>query len=204
MLETVKQTQWHYTKKRASRILLKAATRNIVLAALLSFALFMLPYVLIYIDYYKLPSRAELDTRNWVGLPLLTCLSAGLFGSYFSRLHYIQKYSATLSCNELLSAKDIPAIIVRGSVGVCGAALLYFFLHSEIVTGALIPDFRKASVEFILDAPQHAWLLTANKDLALLVVWGFFAGFSERLLPSILTTTEGKLITKAGDDQEKK
>jgi hypothetical protein len=52
------------------------------------------------------------------------------------------------------------------------------------------------------DKEMYPRLLIANKDLALLVVWGFFAGFSERLLPSILTTTEARLAkTEAKTDR---
>ena len=198
LIETVKKIQWTLTKKYLSRVLLRAATKNIVLAALLSFFAFIFPYILIFLDYYQSPAVADRVIHQWVGFPLLTCLSAGLFGSYFSRLLYIQKNSATLSYDELVSTKDVFAIIVRGSVGVCGAALLYFFLHSGIITGALLPDVHKMSVDLSPELLEYPHLLIANKDLALLIIWGFFAGFSERLIPSILATTERKLSATAG------
>src|SRR5271166_2569842 len=47
LLETVKAIQWELTKKYLSRSLLKVATRKIVFAALMSFALFIVPYVCI-------------------------------------------------------------------------------------------------------------------------------------------------------------
>jgi hypothetical protein len=198
LIETVKKIQWTLTKKYLSRVLLRTATKNIVFAALLSFVAFIFPYIIIFLDYYQSPAVADRVIHQWVGFPLLTCLSAGLFGSYFSRLLYIQKNSATLSYDELVSTKDVFAIIVRGSVGVCGAALLYFFLHSGIITGALIPDVSKMSVDLSREPLEYPRLLIANKDLALLIIWGFFAGFSERLIPSILATTEKKLETADG------
>jgi len=189
-------------KKYLSRVLLRNATKNIVFAALLSFFAFIFPYILIFFNYYESPAVADRLIHQWVGFPLLTCLSAGLFGSYFSRLLYIQKNSATLSYDELVSTKDIFAIIVRGSVGVCGAALLYFFLHSGIITGTLVPDVHKMSVDLSQEPQEYPHLLIANKDLALLIIWGFFAGFSERLIPSILATTEGKLTTTDGTGRD--
>ena len=74
-----------------------------------------------------------------------------------------------------------------------GATIL--FLHSGIITGALIPDVDKMSVDLSQEPQKYSHLLIANRDLALLIIWGFFAGFSERLIPSILATTEGKLTT---------
>jgi hypothetical protein len=127
-------------------------------------------------------------------------------------LLYIQKYSSSIGYDELVSTKEMVAIILRGSIGVCGAALLYFFLHSGIITGSLVPTIDKISVEFIqpavlakslnasgVEAPfLYPRLLVANKDLALLIIWGFLAGFSERLLPSILATTESRLASTTG------
>ncbi len=199
LLETVKATQWQLTKKYLSRKLLKLATRNIVFAAMASFLLFIIPYICIIVDFYLTDDKGKVDVtiHQWVGLPLLTCLSAGLFGSYFSRLLYIQKNSISLTYDELVSTQDKIAITLRGAVGICGAALLYFFLHSGVITGSLVPDINNLSIE-IIKQQMYPRLLIANKDLALLVIWGFFAGFSERLLPSILARTEASLTTSRG------
>src|SRR5262249_50554513 len=143
LVQTVGSIQWHLTKKYLSRGLLRLVTRNIVFAALASFCVFIFPYVWIFFDFYRSPDRAAADIQQWVGFPLLTCLSAGLFGSYFSCLLYIQKYSSSIGYDELVSTKEMVAIILRGSIGVCGAALLYFFLHSGIITGSLVPTIDK-------------------------------------------------------------
>jgi hypothetical protein len=195
LVETVTRTQWQMIKKYLSKILLKVATRNIVFAAMLSFGIFIGPYLYIYFAYYRSPGTLNVLIHQWVAFPLLTCLSAGLFGSYFSRLLYIQKNSKTLNYDDLLSALEVFAIVVRGAVGVCGAALLFFFLHSGLLLGPLVPNIQNALV--VLDQKEEfPQLLIANTHLALLVIWGFFAGFSERLVPSILATTEeGLLIT---------
>jgi hypothetical protein len=194
LIETVKRIQWHETKKYLSRVMVKIATRNIVFAALFAFALFISPYVLMFLEYYFSVNILDHDVHKWVGFPLFACLSAGLFGSYFSRLLYIQQYSKTLSYDELVVTPDIVAIIVRGSVGICGAALLYFFLHAGIIEGPFIPDFSKFAMQLTPETPaQYPRLLMVNNQLALLIVWSFLAGFSERLVPSVLATTESKL-----------
>ena len=94
----------------------------------------------------------------------------------------------------MLSALEVFAIVVRSAVGVCGVELLFFFLHFGVLLGTLVPNIK--NVLIVLDQKEkYPQLLVANTDLALLVIWGFFAGFSERLVPSILATTEEGLLT---------
>lgn len=198
LIDTVRRIQWHQTKKYLSRVMVRTASRNIVFAALSAFVLFISPYLVMFFEYYWWTKGLQDEIHKWVGFPLFSCLTAGLFGSYFSRLLYIQQYSKTLSYDELVATPDIIAIIVRGSVGICGAALLYFFLHAGIIQGQFIPDFNKFAMQLPQETPeQYPRLLMVNSQLALLIVWSFFAGFSERLVPSVLATTESKLANEA-------
>jgi hypothetical protein len=71
-----------------------------------------------------------------------------------------------------------------------GAVIVFFFLKSGIVSGVVFPDFSQIGVEeFAIKAP-HDPVYFPTESWALLVVWSFLAGFSERLVPSILRETE--------------
>jgi len=175
LIDTVKEIQREQVRRHLSKIYLKHMTKQLLIAGLSSCALFVLPWLLLRLNVFVNPKWS-------VAIPIWTCLAAGLFGAYFSRLIYIQKAFTTLSYDELISSRDTVAIVLRGSIGLCGAALLFFLLLSGIVEGgSFIP---KATIE--LKPPTDI----ASKDLALLFVWGFFAGFSERLVPNILAKTE--------------
>ena len=80
-----------------------------------------------------------------------------------------------------------------------GAVLVFFFLKSGIIGGGVFPDFSQIGVEeFAIKAPTDSpstisfRLYYPTKSWALLVVWSFLAGFSERLVPSILRETEAR------------
>jgi len=132
---------------------------------------------------------------NWVGVSLVTALTAGLFGALFSRLLFIQNNWNALSLDELKSTVEFSSIFLRGIVGMCGAAIVFFFLHSDLIAGGLVPDFKKIGLVLQKTETGDVWpqLILPNRDLALLVVWSFLAGFSERLVSNILSTTETTL-----------
>ena len=90
-----------------------------------------------------------------------------------------------------------------------GAIVVYYFLLSGVIGGGLLPGCKEIGLHQ-LDFSETPWVKSAvplrlilpNAQLALLVVWSFLAGFSQRLVPSILQTTEASLGESAAQHQK--
>lgn len=128
--------------------------------------------------------------RTYPGL--VVALASGFFGATFSMLLQTQRRTAAASLDDLSSASSWRTLMVRSSVGLGGAAILYFFFRSGLLGGNLWPDLSKLSFEPLENATLA---LVPNQHWCLLVIWCFLGGFSETLVPNILTRTEEKAST---------
>jgi hypothetical protein len=170
------------------------ATNRILKCLLLSFFLLVVPNLLLNFDSITAPSHF------WSLFALYTALSAGLLGAFTSRLNAIQRQWAKMSLNEVFLQREWSYTFLRAGVGVCGALIIYVFLRSGIVEGALFPRFEDISMVFVTPALENALpfvFVMPSKALALLTFWCFLAGFSETLVSSILKSTEQQLTDAA-------
>ena len=121
-----------------------------------------------------------------------------MLGALFSRLITLQTNWSVMALDELYNARAIHYILLRASIGMCGALIVYFFLQSGLVKGNVFPDFQKLTLEMKSFGGDGVFrsstrLVLPSADLALLIVWSFIAGFSESLVPSVLTNTERQI-----------
>lgn len=229
MNNILEELHWEDQKRFFVTPLLKLAVRRIVWLASIVFVLVLLPYLYLYGLYlFGYPIKIEYPDKipsiaTWVWLPFFTVVTAGAFGAYFSRLIDISMYSGRFSTIELESAGTWRNLFLRGAVGILGAFVLFLFLKSGLLQGNMFPDFTKMGLDFIsyngsadggTDAAAKAaslletmHLIMPSNALALLAMWSFLAGFSERLVPSILANTESSFAKSAdiaGGGQQQK
>jgi hypothetical protein len=116
----------------------------------------------------------------------------GLLGALFSRLLTTLQPRTPAGVDELYNAATFRYILLRGTIGILGALVVYFFLQSGLVKGSVFPDFEAPLGVKMLEG-AGMWptkLLLPSASLALLIMWSFIAGFSESLVPNILQSTE--------------
>ncbi len=209
LLDILEETHWAVQRKFHSRPIQKSATRRLVWIGMLACFLFILPYIYIYLRIWMGDDKYTLPFDSWAWLPLWTAITSGFFGAMFSRLLYLQSNWDTLSLGSLKDARDYSSILLRGSVGMTGAIVVYYFLLSGVIGGGLFPRFEEIGLNQLSFKDQKAGsdivalrLVLPNVQLALLVVWSFLAGFSERLVPSILQTTEAS-VAESGKQRQK-
>jgi hypothetical protein len=128
----------------------------------------------------------------WYHFALYTAVTFGLLGALFSRLLTMLKTRSVAVLDELYIAASFQYILLRGTIGILGALVIYFFLQSGLVEGSVFPKFDQLGMK-VISPGGSAWpmkLLLPSGSLALLIVWSFIAGFSESLVPTILENIE--------------
>jgi hypothetical protein len=181
----VNDLQWRYTVSEVKR----GYTKDITLKTSHLFIVSMLVFAGAVLVTLAFPSLRELDLRL-----LVPAVLAGCWGAAFSMLSSLKE---RLEASELDALKVLRARWVLGSrvlIGAGAASILYFFFVSGLVTGSAFPALKP--IESGPAAP-HIWLGT----LAMLIVWCFIAGFSERLIPGLLAKTEARLDTPASPER---
>jgi hypothetical protein len=194
LLRIMERLHWHAKKRYLSRPIRKQATKNILWCMLVAFALAVFPYIAIWLDF----NGGHGLRPYWTLFALYTALVSGLLGAFFSRLLTIQRDWNSMTLDEVFLNREFSYSMLRAGVGMSGALVMFFFFKSGLIDGAIFPKFENMSMEWINTADKSMSFVVPSKDLALVTVWCFLAGFSESLVPRILSNTERQIADSAG------
>lgn len=129
---------------------------------------------------------------------LVIAMVSGLFGASFFLLAQLQGRLAEGGTEEARDMWSYTFLFLRCLVGIGGAAILYFFFQSGLLSGSIWPQLNHVGFEAVRlpdvgNKPGEATdLWVPNQHLALLIIWSFLAGYSQTLVPSLLQRTEAR------------
>ena len=169
-------------------------------AFVLSFLVFFTPN-LIPPDADPTPSDSEVDssvsyfkslTSTGKGHDVFTAIAAGALGAAFSLLIGLKKRleESTLEGLRILQTRSY--FFSRVVTGIGAGLIFYYFLQSGLLQGKMFPEFALNENKKLEVKDEFS--------LALLTVWCFLSGFSEKLIPNILSKTEEQMSDKSEDD----
>lgn len=133
---------------------------------------------------------------------IIAAVSGMLGAAFFMLVEFQTKVSTSGDLADIREMWTMLFVLARCIVGVGAASILYFFFKSGLLEGNLWPDLQQLGFVLVekgyeidgrrvelIDAGRK---VVPNGDFALLVVWSFLAGWSQKLVPNLLLATEGR------------
>ena len=176
----VNDLQWRHTRNEVSRRYTKEITGRTELVFVVAFAAFL---ILLFLRLAELASPQGLGLHTWGLVPFVAL--AGAFGASFSMMTSLRSRLAESSFDDLKLNRSYLMIAARVLVGIGSGFILFFFVKSGLLGGEAFPKLGSQVGE---DAVKSL----SAPDFAKLFIWCFVSGFSEKLVPNLLATTEGK------------
>ncbi len=201
--DLITDLQWFSQNSETRRVYVRTARVRMTLIFILSFVVFFLPNILGY------------SAAFWchLGGPrayfLSTAITASALGATFSMLIGLKDRLKDSTLEGLIILHRWSYITSRAIIGVGAGLVLFYLIQSELIqstvmpaaiTGnALLPSVTSVDLtqeEVLNKCMETTW---EYKDVALLIIFSFIAGFSEKFVPDMLSQTEQRTAVSDAD-----
>jgi hypothetical protein len=181
----INDLQWRYEQRNLKRHYMQSVTIKTSLIFLGAFVLFFLPNNVL--------EQAELRawSRHFV---IYTAITSGFVGAAFSMLIGLRERLAASSLDELRNTQRLPFLLSRVVIGAGAGMILFFLMESGMIEGKVLPNTQKA-IDFVATGKSDG---SGAANAALLILWCFISGFSEKFVPNVLARTEAQLDQTGG------
>ena len=183
----VNDLQWRYIVNEARRRYSKLITRRTAVLSVVALTIFV-GFVVIVASQWITYRYGDLRLLWIAGL-------SGTWGATFSMLATLKSRLDQSTFDDLKLMKAISLLLSRVAIGAGAASILFFFLLSGLLGGTAFPTLVGAQASATDGLPA--------KELALLIVWCFIAGFSEQLIPGLLASTEARAGAAASNSTDR-
>lgn len=190
--------QWQTESRRVARFNVSRMRKNIAAFFLCAFVVFFTPTIFrIFLSW---------EFTNLRIYYIFTAASSGLLGAAFSQLTSIQTRAHIATAEQLRAMSQWSYIIARSIVGAGAGLIMFYLMQSGLLSGAFFPEFIQTAdalaqyqASAIASQVTHAvsqnleshyaigTLARPAQGLSLLIVWCLLAGFSEKMIPGILS-----------------
>lgn len=198
LLNLIRELQWSKERQQVERSYGRTARLRTTIIFVLAFLLFFLPNIMPIFSSFLLGDLSGSGGRIYF---VFTAITAGCLGAAFSLLINIRKRLEESNLDGVKVLHRYSYIISRVVIGMGAGLIFYYFLQSGLIQGSILPTPFSGTALPIptseLPSPPRPLLY---KDLALVIVLCFLSGFSETLVPNLLSKTE-KEIEGSGANQ---
>jgi len=190
LISLISDLQWAKEKQQVEQSYGRTARLRATIIFVLAFFLFFLPNII------PAFSRLLLDTTTGESARIyfvFTAITAGSLGASFSLLISIRKRLEESNLDGVKILHRYSYIISRVVIGMGAGLIFYYFLQSGLIEGAILPTPFSGSAMPPSEPSASSSQVLEYRDLALVIIFSVLSGFSESLVPNLLSKTEKQI-----------
>lgn len=183
LIHLISDLQWHKEKQQVERSYGRTARLRTTIMFVFAFLIFFLPNIIPPFAHVLLDAAFGGSARIYF---VFTAIAPGCLGAAFSLLISIRKRLEESNLDGVKVLYRYSYIVSRVVIGMGAGLVFYYFLQSGLINGDLLPTPFSGSA-----LPEGGASTTLEyKDIALVIIFCFLSGFSETIVPNLLSRTE--------------